>query len=300
MLLLIVKLSLVFAALTRKIYGKHLFFLLLSYTPWGDIGQKLISEGDIEEKKFGKESVFSLYEDKSPLSGAYKIAQGNGEYYEASFVDGKLHGVAKYYDREGRIMGEKTYKSGQLTGVSKEYHPNGKVKKEAELTQGVFSGFYREYGRSGVLYREYHYKDGALEGRFREFSDEKVTKDCNYKAGKPDGLCRVYDEGKLIEEEHYKMGEKDGKQWYETYYDRRGGIRQYTTEYYKNGTPTGKWETRLDDGTLREQQVYKGDGSCVRERYYENGKLREMATLKGGKLHGPYKYYNDLGQLQRG
>ena len=38
------------------------------------------------------ESLFSLYEDKSPLNGAYKISQGNGEYYETSFGY-TLHGV---------------------------------------------------------------------------------------------------------------------------------------------------------------------------------------------------------------
>ena len=38
-------------------------------------GQKLVNQYEIEEKKFGNESIFTLYEDKSPLSGAYKIAQ---------------------------------------------------------------------------------------------------------------------------------------------------------------------------------------------------------------------------------
>ena len=250
-------------------------------------GQKLVNQYEIEEKKFGNESIFTLYEDKSPLSGAYKIAQGNGEYYEATFANGKLDGIAKYYDREGRIMGEKSYKNGALTGVNKEYHPNGKVKKEAELTNGAFSGFYREYGRSGVLYREYFYKNDELDGKFREFSDGKVVKDRNYKAGKPDGTWKEYNDGTLIEEEHYKMGVKDGKQWYSKFYDRRSGILEYTTEYYKNGEPTGKWETRLDDGSLREKQEFKADGSSIRERYYENGKLRELATLKGANSMEP-------------
>ena len=53
-------------------------------------GQKLVSQYEIEEKKFGNESIFTLYEDKTPLTGAYKIAQGNGEYYEATFANGKL------------------------------------------------------------------------------------------------------------------------------------------------------------------------------------------------------------------
>ena len=137
-----------------------------------------------------------------------------------------------------------------------------------------------------------------MEGSFREFSDGKVVKDLHYKADKPDGEWKEYDEdGKPIEIEHYKMGKKDGKQWYMRYYDRRSGIKQYITEYYKEDVPIGKWETKLEDGTLRERQEYKPNGTSVRERYHENGKLRELATFKGDKRHGPYKLYDDLGVL---
>lgn len=69
------------------------------------------------------------------------------------------------------------------------------------------------------------------------------------------------------------------------------------TEYYKEDVPIGKWETKLEDGTLRERQEYKPNGTSVRERYHENGKLRELATFKGDKRHGPYKLYDDLGVL---
>lgn len=188
---------------------RQIIFTLFLFSFAGGYGQKLLNQSDIEEKKFGMESLFSLYEDKSPLNGAYKISQGNGEYYEASFSDGKLDGIAKYYDRNGKIMAERSYKNGQLTGVSREYHPNGKVKKEIELTAGIFTGFYREYTRSGMLWREYFYKNDQMEGSFREFSDGKVVKDFHYKADKPDGEWKEYDEdGKPIEIEHYKMGKK--------------------------------------------------------------------------------------------
>ena len=58
---------------------RQIIFTLFLFSFAGGYGQKLLNQSDIEEKKFGMESLFSLYEDKSPQNGAYKISQGNGE-----------------------------------------------------------------------------------------------------------------------------------------------------------------------------------------------------------------------------
>ena len=181
-------------------------FLLFFQMSWA---QKLITEDDIIEKKYGLESVFSLRADGSPLNGSYKIAQGMGEYYEATFADGKLNGVAKYYDRKGSINMEVTFKNGKVAGLTREYYPNGNVKKEGIIEDGIQNGFYKEYAPYGAIRYEMNYKNGELEGKFIEYSSGKPSKEGTYKNGKLDGEWKEYDDdGKVVVIEHYKLGKK--------------------------------------------------------------------------------------------
>ena len=225
---------------------KHLIFTVLSLLSLQQYAQQLLTESEIEEKKFGNESIHFLKSNNTRLNGAYKIGNNQGEYYEATFVDGIANGLVKFYNRYG------------------------KLKTEATFEKGIFHGPYRQYAPySGEMYREYNYKNGELDGKFREYSDGKLVVDRNY---------------------------KDGKQW-SAVTRRRSGLVQTDVEYYKNGEPTGKWVSKLSDGTLREEREYKANGTSVRKEYYDTGRLSKMVHYKGEKYQGDYQLYNSDGIL---
>ena len=62
---------------------KHLIFTVLSLLSLQQYAQQLLTESEIDEKKFGNESIHFLKSNNTRLNGAYKI--GNNELLKLQY-----------------------------------------------------------------------------------------------------------------------------------------------------------------------------------------------------------------------
>lgn len=101
---------------------------------------------------------------------SYEGGMYNGPYMEfnergqlslrATYRNNLLHGSWGKYSF-GRTEEEATYKDGKLHGIYRVYQKrNGKLQSEAEYKDGVQDGIYRFYNEEGEVTLEYQFKDG--------------------------------------------------------------------------------------------------------------------------------------------
>ena len=236
------------------------------------LAQKYLSQYDIDEERFGNERIFTLSANDEPLEGAYKVAIGGGDYYEATFKKGRIDGAKKTYNDKGELIVEEHYKNG--------------------LPEGAFTQY-----REGKVIRLTTYKDGKLDGKSARYTDKgQPDYETFYKDGKKEGEWKYYDdEGKVERIETYKNDEKNGK-WWRKMVSNHGNYT--TTKYYTNGKPSGKWVEQWENGLLREERDYKDEKTYTQRNYHLNGNPKSEVSYKDDKLHGARKNFNGAGVLQ--
>ena len=135
------------------------------------LAQKYLSQYDIEEERFGNERIFTLSANDEPLEGAYKVAIGGGDYYEATFKKGRIDGAKKTYNDKGELIVEEHYKNGLPEGAFTQYR-EGKVIRLTTYKDGKLDGKSARYTDKGVPDYETFYKDGKKEGEWKYYDDE--------------------------------------------------------------------------------------------------------------------------------
>ena len=66
------------------------------------------------------------------------------------YVNGKSHGLAHYYNEEGKLTHTTTYRRGRTTGVHTSYYPNGKIKERGTYHEGQRMGTWNRYKDNGA------------------------------------------------------------------------------------------------------------------------------------------------------
>ncbi|MDN3725111.1 hypothetical protein QRD02_12010 [Aequorivita sp. SDUM287046] len=226
-----------------------------------------------------------------------------------------LHGKVKYYDFNGNISADFTFKNGKKDGLNKEYHQdnNNTLKSEVVFKEGLEHGTYVHYRsngnleRKGIYYREIAVGDTILQNVY-------------------DGTIEVYQEnGKRHRIENWKNFKKNGVQ--ENYYYKSGELseRSYIIDNLLSGTverfdkegnktyeafheiveKEGKnvsqqigTETYWEKNKIKTIVEWKdGMQNGVTKTYYANGQLEKIMHFENGKLHGSYQTFNENGQL---
>lgn len=77
---------------------------------------------------------------------------------EESYQNGMLHGVCRQWNEAGRKLGE--YRMIQGTGIQRNWHDNGKLQMEVSTVGGEFNGRNRIWLRDGTLLSERFYLHG--------------------------------------------------------------------------------------------------------------------------------------------
>ena len=95
--------------------------------------------------------------------------QGNLEF-EMSFKDGILDGVTKYY-LNGVLQRSDTFLQGKMNGPSIIYYPNGKKQTEVYYQNDILHGSYSEYYPTGQIKCSGSLVNGAYHGQFRFFNE---------------------------------------------------------------------------------------------------------------------------------
>lgn len=147
----------------------------------------------------------------------------NGELEEEKTgIDGKAHGKYTYFEDNGQLICEKTYKHGKEDGILKLYDKDeGYLFCESNYIMGIKVGIYHIYSKDGVLIQETQCQNDCFHGPFRTLTGKGNSRlaEGNMINGNLDGILKIfgpnkelegefiYKEGDLVEEIYYSGGE---------------------------------------------------------------------------------------------
>jgi antitoxin component YwqK of YwqJK toxin-antitoxin module len=126
-----------------------------------------------------------------------KIFYCDGTLAEEYFhVNGKISGNKIEYDYSGSIVGIEEYVDGKLHGICKYfYFGTNIIYKELYCKNNLEYGKEKIFNKKGKLLYINYYKNGTYDGIIRKYCniDGKLLKITNYKNGKKDGICISFD-----------------------------------------------------------------------------------------------------------
>ncbi|MCQ2286761.1 MAG: hypothetical protein MJZ76_07790 [Bacteroidales bacterium] len=244
------------------------------------------------------------------------------------YENGKAHGLAKQYDKEGTVITISHYYNGVMTkrerinrrdkaglkqGNWKFFWPNGNLKQEGTFLNDKKNGFFKDYDEEGNFLAVYKYENDNLIEDAKETKkldkktayhpNGKVSITATYYKGVPDGIRREYDtNGVLIKGYLFDNGvlrcegitDENGlrqgvwKEFYET-----GELR--SKGKYKNSKPIGEWKFYLKDKNIELEGAYDSKGRKQDEWkwYYADGELLAIENYEAGKLEGEFIEYDE-------
>ena len=236
----------------------------------------------------------------------------------ASYRDGVLEGVSKYYDEVGTITQSKIYRNGKLLGEGivdekgikqgfwKEYFlASGKLRAEGEYKDGARFGPWTFYYETGEIEQKGKYVEGGLvNGNWKwYYKSGKILREEDFRRGREDGFLYEYDvKGNLITEGQFIGGYEEGI-WKKSYGDYReegeyiGGLKQGIWKHhyipadilafegeYVNGMPEGKHTYYYEDGRRKLQGKYVGgQKEKIWTRYNPDGSVMLKIFYEDGK-----------------
>ncbi len=232
----------------------------------------------------------------------------NGKLRKESLLDvnGKEHGLVKYYNEEGSLAYSENYFHGillskgliddkeQKQGDWEEYYVDGQLKSKGKYIDG-----------KKIDEWVYYFNNGKIEQKGKYIADEKLTgywiwyypngellRDENFRKGLEDGLEQEYSEtGQLVRKGEYIDGLKEGP-WFYEYGDHR------EEGEYRNGERNGLWKFYYPNNKINfEGNFVEGVPNEKHTYFYENGKLKKEENYIMGVKTDIWKVYNELGEL---
>lgn len=85
-----------------------------------------------------------------------------GELLTMNYLNGHRHGLERTYNREGRLVLEKTFLKGYLHGPCRQWYPNGKLKLKCNYWYNSYDGLYLEYSLDGRIISQREYQNGSV------------------------------------------------------------------------------------------------------------------------------------------
>lgn len=122
-------------------------------------------------------------------------------------VDGRSHGLGRYWRADGSLQSEATYSNGLLNGPAVEYYPSGAVLRRVN---------YRPFGPES--------RPDGLEAWY--FENGRTSRETNYANGLKNGALRTYFESNgFVETEGQHVNDQPDGDWY--YYNPDGTLREH-------------------------------------------------------------------------
>ncbi|HJZ41959.1 MAG TPA: hypothetical protein VJ203_16435 [Bacteroidales bacterium] len=220
-------------------------------------------------------------------------------------------------------LGHAGYMAGQEAvskdGYTKILYPNGKISSEGFMRNGNPDGYWKTYFPTGMLKSEGNRKNHMLDSIWLFYNESGDTlQKVSYVMGKRNGYVIGYnvrdvadpiDKGKVVSRELYVNDRKEGRSFY--YYDsgrlqeevefaanKRNGISKefdnegmlITIQRYNNGVLVERDRINRVDNAGLKQGVWR--------TFYENGRIMSEGNYKENVLNGPYKEYDENGNLK--
>ena len=176
-----------------------------------------------------RDGVKYLPNEKTPFTGKARKSKNGNPKEEASFKDGKYHGLYKQWWKSGQKWLEITFKDGKKDGLATQWYEHGQKLEEANWKEDKEEGLATKWYKNGQKKAERTYKNGKMDGLYTLwYENGQKAGEGNYKDGK---LMSAVD-WKLNGEKCPVTNVKDGN-GVDVYYNRDG-----TEEYrftYKDG-----------------------------------------------------------------
>jgi len=80
-------------------------------------------------------------------------------------------GIARWFNRTGKMVAEYNYKNGLFDGLKKHYYDNDTVETSATYVEDKLSGEYKEFYRNGKLKIAGTYVNNVKEGTWTEYDE---------------------------------------------------------------------------------------------------------------------------------
>jgi antitoxin component YwqK of YwqJK toxin-antitoxin module len=240
----------------------------------GKLDGKLYSyfdDGRISSEKTYKDGIIQHY-----ISHYNNNRLATEEFYNEK---GQKHGHIISYDRKGKKLEDETYVNGRLDGKSVKYENQSTVENEYKDGNLIFS---RETYTNGNLKHESSYnEDGKRNGRcVYGYENGKVEHEDFYLNGKKQEEKHYFKNGLLQSEKTYDGNEKTIRAVY--YNEDPHYVEE--EDNYMDGINHGA--TKIYEGKdLLRRDTYYVHGDAIREKIYENGKLKSLYLAdETGKL----------------
>lgn len=192
------------------------------------ISKRYYENGTLKETKFKKgskrDSVYLFYYEDGSLwehliyknGSPYNVIASNtanGEPIDCCTLKNGT-GIMRFYDKEGRITDEDSYKNSVKDGYSKQFE-KGILLEEGNYKEGKWDGLWIKNYPTGELLSKINCVDGNKQGESNYYYKKgTVSQKGNYENNKKSGIWISYDEkGKVTSELNYKEGllDDDGK-----------------------------------------------------------------------------------------
>lgn len=218
------------------------------------------------------------------LSNGIKVAEGKVQ-------NDKRDGKWMFYDTEGRLKAEITYKMGLLNGMSAYYNPETNIKyAEGWNENDKRKGEWRFYNQSdGKLKAIEEYDGMILNGSTKYFDSTtgKVYLEMPYKNGKIDGVTKYYnpETGYLVSEMMLRDRAEDGEIRY--YFNDHRKMLKLST-YSKNDIGNGRtvYYDSVSGKPMLEMDIKNGLWDGENKQYDSKGRLMTFSHYKEGKQNG--------------
>ena len=257
----------------------------------------------------GNQSAVLIYDEEHTLREVqnFKLGKPHGNHikydanqqkcYFAPYVEGKIHGVELFFDREGKIQGQGEYVHGKKINKHWKKHANKTMAFLALYNKkGILKEAIREFAENGQKIAEYFVdKEGKLEGHYRRwYKNGQLKINGYYDHGVFDGKQEEYFEnGQMAKSGFYSGGIQEGlfQEWHEN------GKLTFEGSYVK-GNKEQEFKQWYPDGTPKLAKSFKNNlfhGDHF--EWYENGQMALEAHYHLGKEDGLYRIWNEKGTL---
>ncbi|MEM9917580.1 MAG: toxin-antitoxin system YwqK family antitoxin [Bacteroidota bacterium] len=197
--------------------------------------------------------------------------------------EGKVHGKAIEWAKNGKKVHESTFENGLQTGMEYHWYATGKKKLQVAYSNGKPNGLCTEWHKNEAKKSEGQFVNGLEEGAHNWwYADGQKDQIIPYRNGKTEGTVQQWHpNGQLRLETQFKGGFKDGTM----------------TEWYDNGQKkqSGRFAANQKDGKFMD---WSKKGRLLGEQLYQAGELKEDRNYRNGSIRSQNGYIQVFNELE--